>query len=153
MTLRYIDHHRLKKAYERARSDLLAERTPGGHWEGQLSSSALSTATAVSALACVLKNGQTLTVATRLRSLIERGLSYVAAIQNSDGGWGDTDRSLSNIATTMLVRAAIHLPANRTVLPKRSSAETYLDRQGQLRPETALRRDKTFAVPISQNAP
>ena len=37
------------------------------------------------------------------------GLDYLAAHQNPDGGWGDTDRSYSNIATTMLVRAAFHL--------------------------------------------
>ena len=40
-------------AYEKAKADLLAERTPDGHWVGELSSSALSTATAVSALAMV----------------------------------------------------------------------------------------------------
>ncbi|NLS95219.1 MAG: squalene--hopene cyclase [Planctomycetaceae bacterium] len=148
-----IDHHRLKKAYEKARSDLLAGRIPGGHWEGQLSSSALSTATAVSALACVLRNRQTPTDATRLRSLIERGLSYVAAIQNSDGGWGDTDRSLSNIATTMLVRAAIYLAGESDRFADAlRSAETYLDRQGWTAGlKRRYGRDKTFAVPILTN--
>lgn len=148
-----IDHHRLSNACEKARSDLLAERTAAGHWEGQLSSSALSTATAVSALACVLKNSQTPTDATRLRSLIERGLSYVAAIQNSDGGWGDTDRSLSNIATTMLVRAAIHLAGESDRFADAlRSAETYLDRQGQIAGlKRRYGRDKTFAVPILTN--
>ena len=48
---RMIDPSRLLLAYEKARADLLAERTAAGHWEGRLSSSALSTATAVSALA------------------------------------------------------------------------------------------------------
>ena len=47
---RMIDPARLQAAYEKARADLLAERTAAGHWEGQLSSSALSTATAISAL-------------------------------------------------------------------------------------------------------
>ena len=46
-----IDHQRLKAAYEIAKADLLAERTPDGHWVGELSTIALSTATAVSALA------------------------------------------------------------------------------------------------------
>ena len=48
---RMIDHARLKAAYEAAKADLLLERTPDGHWVGELSTSALSTATAVSALA------------------------------------------------------------------------------------------------------
>jgi squalene-hopene/tetraprenyl-beta-curcumene cyclase len=44
---------RLQRAYETARAALLAERTPEGHWVGELSTSALSTAVAVSALAMV----------------------------------------------------------------------------------------------------
>ncbi len=50
-----LDVARLRAAYEQAKGELLAERTPAGHWVGKLSSSALSTATAVSALAVVRK--------------------------------------------------------------------------------------------------
>ena len=49
-----IDVRRLRAAYDRIRSELAAERTPAGPWVGELSTSALSTATAVSALAVVL---------------------------------------------------------------------------------------------------
>ncbi len=52
-----IDRDRLTSAYEKARADLLAEQNAGGHWTGELCSSALSTATAVSALASVLRRG------------------------------------------------------------------------------------------------
>ena len=48
-----VDAARLRAAYEKVRDELLAERTPDGHWVGELSSSALATATAVSALAVV----------------------------------------------------------------------------------------------------
>ena len=48
---RMIDSERLQRAYFAARKALLDERTPDGHWVGELSSSALSTATACSALA------------------------------------------------------------------------------------------------------
>src|SRR3954454_20224749 len=48
-----IDTERLRAAYEKVRDELLAERTAPGHWVGELSSSALATATAVSALAVV----------------------------------------------------------------------------------------------------
>ena len=51
-----LDLDRLRAAYLKARDDLLAERTPNGHWIGELSSSALSTATAVSAISVVRRN-------------------------------------------------------------------------------------------------
>src|SRR6516165_3697711 len=97
---------RLERAYHTARAALLAERTPEGHWVGELSTSALSTATAVSALALVQKAN------TSHRSfdvLISGGLAWLASHQNEDGGWGDTIKSFSNISTTMLCRAAFHL--------------------------------------------
>ncbi len=96
----------LDSAFQTALAALLAERTPEGHWVGELSTSALSTATAVSALALVQK-------ATAAHGsfdpLIAGGLAWLAAHQNADGGWGDTVKSFSNISTTMLCRAAFHL--------------------------------------------
>ena len=47
---------RISAAYQTVRADLLAERAPAGHWVGELASSSLSTATAVSALALVRKH-------------------------------------------------------------------------------------------------
>ena len=44
---------RLQRCYQIARDALLAERNAAGHWEGELSSSALSTATAIMALEMV----------------------------------------------------------------------------------------------------
>ena len=97
---------RLERAYQTALAALLAERTPEGHWVGELSTSALSTATAVSALALVQK-------ATPIHGAFGRqiagGLAWLAGNQNADGGWGDTVKSFSNISTTMLCRAAFHL--------------------------------------------
>lgn len=155
------DLRKLDRAYRTARKQLLAERVPQGHWIGELSNSALSTATAVSALALVERHAQTTpggwfvdeTRGGGVSQLIVRGLEWLAAAQNEDGGWGDTDQSYSNVATTMLVRAAFCLtgvPAKRADLLER--AEAYLDAQGGV---PALRRrygkDKTFAVPILTN--
>ena len=53
---RPLPRERLDSAYQTALSMLLAERTSKGHWVGELSTSALSTATAVSALALVQKH-------------------------------------------------------------------------------------------------
>src|SRR5262245_52023284 len=100
------DPDRLAQAYRTALAALLTERTPEGYWLGELSTSALSTATAVSALALVQQDR----VPPRPHdTLIANGLAWLAAHQNADGGWGDTVRSVTNISTTMLVRAAFHL--------------------------------------------
>ena len=44
-----------------------------------------------------------------LDELIQGGLRWLIEHPNPDGGWGDTDKSHSNIATTMLVVAAFEL--------------------------------------------
>jgi squalene-hopene/tetraprenyl-beta-curcumene cyclase len=80
----------------------MAGRNERGFWEGELSSSALSTATAVTALAVVQRESQS----SNLQSQIDSGLAWLAQNQNEDGGWGDTTKSLSNISTTTLCWAA-----------------------------------------------
>ncbi len=83
-----------------------------GHWEGLLSSSALSTATAISALAVAARHtlhGSTTSADQDDQRRLTLALAYLQQHQNEDGGWGDTDKSHSNIATTMLVVAAVHL--------------------------------------------
>ncbi len=92
------DRPRTEAALHRATSALLAEMNAAGHWTGELSSSALSTATAVVALANV--------DAARHAALIRSGLRWLAENVNADGGWGDTTRSKSNISTTALCWAA-----------------------------------------------
>src|SRR6478752_3321476 len=96
-----IASDRLKTAYLVARGALLAERVPEGHWVGELSTSALSTATAVMALHLVNPFEH--------RDRIDAGLRWLADHQNPDGGWGDTTKSVSNISTAMLIRAAFEL--------------------------------------------
>jgi len=142
-----IDLEKLTLAQQIVRRDLLAQRTEADHWVGRLSSSALSTATAVGALALVDRHDAD---GPRHGELIARALDWLARSAGDDGGWGDTDRSRSNIATTMLVRAAFHLAGavdGHEELLRR--AEQYVKHQGGA---AGLRRrygkDKTFAVPI-----
>ena len=165
MTL-HLDRERLAAANRTVRSDLLSERASSGHWVGKLSSSPLSTATAVSALMLAEQSstsgglpeytpGQLQTSAQELyrgdlSELILQSVHWLAEQQNDDGGWGDTDRSHSNIATTMLVQAAFHLtgvPAKYGDLLERS--DHYVEAAGGV---AALKHryegDKTFAVPI-----
>jgi len=143
-----IDAERLHAAYLTARDALLAERVSAGHWEGELSTSALSTATAVIALHLVNPFAH--------RELIDTGMKWLADHQNEDGGWGDTTKSFSNISTTMLVRAALKLIAVDKDYPETvQKVEAYLNiRAGRLPPQRAeaIRRrygkDRTFSVPI-----
>ena len=88
----------LAAALKTATIALRAEMNTQGHWVGELSSSALSTATAIVALATMDRE--------RHGDLIRAGLRWLAGSQNVDGGWGDTVRSRSNISTTALCWAA-----------------------------------------------
>lgn len=144
-----MDFARLQSAYIRVRSDLLAARGPHGHWEGRLASSSLSTATAVSALAIVQREAP----AANVQSLIDAGVKYLAGQQNPDGGFGDTDKSHSNIATTYLVIAALNLANCKTEFAELlARAWQYIENKGGF---SGLKQrygvDKTFVVPIMTN--
>ncbi|MDQ3622453.1 MAG: squalene--hopene cyclase [Verrucomicrobiota bacterium] len=89
---------RVHRALRTATEALLAELRPEGHWVGELSSSPLSTATAVIALATVDPQAHA--------GIIESGLRWLAENQRPDGGWGDTVKSKANISTSALCWAA-----------------------------------------------
>src|SRR5687767_8834695 len=98
--------------------DRLLERRAGSdHWEGRLSSSALSTATAVIALACLQE-----------RRFVDAGVAWLVRHQNADGGWGDTTLSRSNISTTALAWAALSFagPADGRVAASVERAAAWL---------------------------
>jgi squalene-hopene/tetraprenyl-beta-curcumene cyclase len=133
---------------------LLAARSAGGAWEGHLSSSALSTATAVTALALHLRAGRSSDADARL---IDEGLAWVMGNRNRDGGWGDTVSSVSNISTTLLVWSALAFaPPDDRVREAAGGAEAWLARAaGSLEPRRLAAavtarygRDRTFSVPI-----
>ena len=146
------DASKLRRAYGVARERLLAEQSPEGCWPGRLSSSALSTATAVSALSLVSLD--------RFDSLIRSGLRWLESNQNSDGGWGDTPDSPSNISTTLLADAAFQL-AQRTghASPQCvARARAYIAKQAGTSFADVVRAlrtiygaDRTFATPILVN--
>ena len=138
---------RLRAAYLTARDVLLAERVPEGHWVGELSTSALSTATAVMALHLVNPFEH--------RERIDAALKWLADHQNADGGWGDTVKSFSNISTSMLCRAAFKLCGEKEYAETIRRLEEYLTLKagpGAARRAAAIRhrygKDHTFSVPI-----
>lgn len=145
-----VNPQRLHDCYEKAKSILLGERTPNGTWEGELSTSALSTATAIVALELVRKGDPANPKSARFVSLIRDGLEFLARTQNEDGGWGDTLKSLSNISTTMLAHAAFHATQKqRKYVEVLKKSQAYIERAGGV--EAVRRRygkDHTFSVPI-----
>ena len=128
---------------------------PEGFWEGQLSASALSTATAISALSL----GDAENDAARIGA----GAAWLVQHQNADRGWGDTTDSPSNLATTLLAVAALNL-ADSTGMHDPQAAAAIEGARGYLASLAAgtpreivqaIRRqygdDRTFAVPILMN--
>ena len=137
---------------ERLTANLLAARTADGHWTGELSSSALSTATAVVALTLARESGSgsgapsdpgggvafgsriAETHSRReagapsdaggdaLDALVRGGVAWLVRTQNADGGWGDTTDSPSNVSTTALCWAALARPGTDDA-PRRAALD------------------------------
>jgi squalene-hopene/tetraprenyl-beta-curcumene cyclase len=140
---------------------LIGLRTASGHWEGCLASSALSTATATIALRLHGRASK-----ADHRAHVRSGVCWLIANQNRDGGWGDTVLSASNLSTTALCWAALHMevsdpshaPAHdlQRVQDAIAGAERWLrakvgDLQpGRLQHAIVARygRDRTFSAPI-----
>jgi len=141
----------LRSVLEQLTTALLAELGETGHWTGELSSSALSTAVATIALGELDRRAGT----TNNQALVEAGLRWLASNANTDGGWGDTVRSQSNLSTTSLVWAAFGAARadelHRAVV---QHAEAWISRAAgsldELVPaiEAAYGKDRTFSVPI-----
>ncbi len=144
-----IDQRPLGERLNDLKSRLVNSRGESAHWRGRLSSSPLSTATAVFALSSVDP--------AQHRSLIANGLDWLVQNQNPDGGWGDTIRSQSNISTTMLCWAAFTAASKtQTYDSAISRAEVWLaKRAGALETDALVEAiyesygaDRTFSVPI-----
>ena len=131
-----------------ARAALLAEQTPGGFWVGELSASALSTATAAFTLSL---HGD-----PKFAPLVRGGLRWLAENQNADGGWGDTVKSFSNLSTTCLGWAVFNIAEAKEFTATAERAEAWIRQHaGTLDPvplskAVAARygKDRTFSVPI-----
>ena len=144
-----VEGERVCGALRMATDALLAELGAEGNWRGELSSSALSTATAVTALAAVDR--------ARHAGLIAGGLRWLAEHRNADGGWGDTTKSKSNISTTALGWAAFGAAlADDEFSAVVEGAAAWLARASGGQGAAALcaaiaaryGKDRTFSVPI-----
>lgn len=135
---------------EKVAKKLLSERNDSGSWEGELSSSALSTAVSTFALYQFSKEENI--------EDINSGLNWLVENINEDGGYGDTVDSPSNISTTLLCWSAFSLS---TSLERKDDdaikkVEGWLLKEvGSIEPEKICQRilevygdDHTFSVPI-----
>ena len=147
----------MEEALTRACTGLLSLRNDEGIWAGELSSSALSTATAVVALELIARQQPAPT--PQIRQCIREGRAWLASHANADGGWGDTIKSHSNISTTTLVWAALRMEAERASsleTERAVRAEKWLSGQaGGIEPDLLATRilerygtDRTFSAPI-----
>jgi squalene-hopene/tetraprenyl-beta-curcumene cyclase len=144
-----IDGDKLKTTLDNIRAEFLEFRCKEGYWPGQLSSSALSTATAVFALSAVDSD--------KYRPIIQRGLDWLCDNCNPDGAWGDTTLSKSNISTTLLCLAALTVDENsgRCKISIKKAKSWIENKVGSLTPAMIIKavdlqygRDKTFSAPI-----
>lgn len=134
----------------RLESQLMACASDEGHWRGRLSSSALATSVAVVALAEVGGSEEF----ERVRA----GIRWLQLHANSDGGWGDSPSSRSNLSTTLLAWAAQEHLGRRVASDTHTlvRAERWLrSRMGSLDSTSIATsvlsfygNDRTFSAPI-----
>ena len=135
------------------RRALLDRRGIHGYWEGHLSSSALATATAVTALAVARRANVS---PASDDALVLDGIRWLLTNVNADEGWGDTPDSVSNISTTALVWAAMAFGPADDVQSAVTGAEAWITRAAGSSQPTRLAAalaerygtDSTFSVPI-----
>jgi len=145
-----MSQENLEKQYGKFVLLLKSEQNRDGFWSGRLSSSALGTAVAIVALKINPNNSDD--------KLVTSGLIWLLDHINTDGGYGDTPESRSNISTSLLCYGAIsycgegstsaeealsrirnYLLENKIDLSQGNITSTILEAYGN---------DYTFSVPI-----
>lgn len=81
------------------RAKLIDNQSEGGMWQGELSSSAISTSVSVFALYLMDKEKYALT--------IRQGVEWLQQNMHGDGSWGDSLESPSNLTATLLSYACL----------------------------------------------
>lgn len=145
-----VDRQKLNTAIDALSARLLDACVDGSHWEGMLSSSALSTAVAVFALGCLGDDGDD--------QACRRGCEWLCENINTDGSWGDTPISRGNLSTSLLAWSALSSqePDFSRLTPVIALAGSWIEqRLGSLTPEAIVTGilahyggDRTFSIPI-----
>lgn len=138
-----VEYEALDAARDAAWARLLEAFQADGACTGRLSDSALAVALAALALN---RGGRGVPA--------RRGLDWLAAHQNADGGWGDTTDSPSNLATTLLTLCALRVSGGPPETVQRAQ-EWIAARAGGLEAAQITQAvaafygaDRTFSAPI-----
>ena len=122
---------------------LKACRRPGQMWRGNLSSSAISTSVSIFSLHKI--------DAEAFAQHIERGKEWLLHTMQSDGSWGDSVESPSNMTATLLTYTSLYALGAAPEATKRYLEEKF----GGIDDEHLVRgvldyygKDLTFSVPI-----
>ncbi|MBP7730948.1 MAG: squalene--hopene cyclase [Bacteroidales bacterium] len=143
------NHEAIFNRYISLRDRLLAERNKEGFWSGRLATSALATAVAIVSLKVAGKEID--------RERIALGFNWLCRNINTDGGYGDTLGSVSNVSTTLLCYGAIrYCQTGDNGLPVIQRIEAWLGEKGiTFNKETITGsilnfygKDYTFSIPI-----
>jgi squalene cyclase len=145
-----MDAEHLKKQFNTYCQILKNEMNSQGFWSGRLSSSALAGSVSIVTFKLNGKN--------KHDEAIKAGLAWLYSNINTDGGFGDSPESESNVSTTLLCYAAISFCKNEAEnsIKILAAIETYLkNQQISLESEKIASsilnfygKDMTFSVPI-----
>ena len=140
----------LQNRFNELSSVLLDWKNERGYWEGELSSSALGVSVSCAALHFYDIQANELAV--------KKGMKWLSRTINTDGGFGDTPGSPSNISTSLLCYASVNL--NRDLFPEsenlKETISAYLWKNGiDVNSNKVAQsildyygKDYTFSVPI-----
>lgn len=141
----HFDVDRLATAERRVREQLLGARVDGA-WSGHQSSSPLATASALLAFQAAGKQDPTAVDP----EVMARGLVWLAASQNDDGGWGDAGRSRTTLLSTVSAVSALKLCGTSSELESARTAGLKSMRQagGPLALLEETGPDRTISAPV-----
>ena len=133
----------LKEMQADAMERLMKSRSADGMWRGALSSSAISTAVSVFALQRIDAN--------KYAAQVEAGVRWLHVTMKSDGSWGDSLESPSNMTATLLTYVSLYAVGQAPAESRQYLNAKFGGNSEEALVQGVLRyygRDLTFSVPI-----
>lgn len=130
----------INRKIEKLRTELLSAINDAGFWNGRLSSSAISTAVAITALQHIDAEGYD--------EQIQAGVKWLQSTMLDDGRWGDTPESPANMTATLLSWAALNFTATVPVKTEQAVQNILAGRTIREAVLAYYGKDLTFSVPI-----
>ena len=138
-----MNSSQLKEMQTDAMERLMKSRSEDGMWRGSLSSSAISTAVSVFALWRM--------DAGKYAVEIDAGVRWLQKTMKTDGSWGDSVESPSNMTATLLTYVSLYAVGQAPSETRKYLANTFGGDDEEALVQGVLRyygRDLTFSVPI-----